>query len=71
VHNRQVQFQINDVYFPDPEKILVELHGKDLLRGKVIDVTEDGKREGTFLVIQVEELAQPLVVPLCCVHELM
>ena len=36
--NAWVQFQINDAYVPEPVQILIELHGKDLLVGQVIDM---------------------------------
>jgi hypothetical protein len=63
--NRRVQFQISDVYFPERKKILEELHGKDLVQGDVIDVSE-GREMGDVLVVQVEGLAQPVIVPLRC-----
>ena len=63
MRNRWVHFKIGDVYFPDPAKILRELHGEDLLQGKVIDVSDSGREEGAFVVVEVEGLAEPVVVP--------
>lgn len=69
VRNRSVQFRVSDVYFPDREKILEELHGKDVLQGKVIYMSERGARGETYLVVEVDGLAQPVVVPLRCIQE--
>ncbi len=63
VRNRWVHFKVGDVYFPDPAKILRELHGEDLLQGKVIEVSDSGSEKGAFVVVEVEGLAEPLVVP--------
>lgn len=63
VRNRRVQFQVSDVRFPGREKILEELHGRDVLGGRVIDVSDGGPEGETFLVVEVEGLAQPVVVP--------
>lgn len=67
MHNRSVQFQISDVYYPELAKILEELHGKDVLRGRVIDISEGGACGETFLVVAVEGLAESVVVPLRCI----
>lgn len=69
VRKRRVQFQISDVYFPEGKKILDELHGRDVLEGKVIDESSGGEHGETFLVIEVEGLARPVVVPSRCVQE--
>jgi hypothetical protein len=41
----------------------MELHGKDQLEGKVIDVSDAGIQKEAFAVIEVQELSQPVVVP--------
>jgi hypothetical protein len=64
VRNRWVNFQISDIYIPDPGQILNELHGKDLLQGKVIDVSDSGTQLEAFVVVEVEGLKQPVVVPM-------
>jgi hypothetical protein len=64
VRNRWVNFQISDIYIPDPDQILKELHGKDLLQGKVIDVSDGGTQQEAFAVVEVEGLKQPVVVPM-------
>jgi hypothetical protein len=42
----------------------MELHGKDQLEGKVIDLSDSGNQEEAFAVVQVEGLSRPVVVPL-------
>ena len=63
MRNRWVNFQIKDVYVPEPAEILMELHGSDLLQGKIIDASDSGLRRDAFVVVEVEGLARPLVVP--------
>jgi len=64
VRNRWVNFRISDVYVPDPAQILMELHGSDLLQGKVIDMSDSGTQQEAFAVVEVEGLMQPVVVPM-------
>jgi hypothetical protein len=42
----------------------MELHGKDQLQGKVVDVTDAGSQEEAFAVVEVAGLSQPVVVPM-------
>jgi hypothetical protein len=63
IHQR-VYFKICDVYHPDPIRILTDLHGNDLLRGKIIDLSDSGMRKNAFAVIEVEEIQELLVVPM-------
>lgn len=62
--NRWVHFRIRDVYMPDPEKVLRELYGDDLLQGRVVDLTDGGDRPRTFAVVEVEGLGDPLIIPI-------
>ena len=64
MRNSWVNFRICDAYVPEPAQILVELHGKDQLQGKVIDVSDAGSHEEAFAVVEVEGLSQPVVVPM-------
>jgi hypothetical protein len=57
-----VQFRINDAYVPEPPQILIELHGNDVLRGKIIDVSDSETHGEVFAVVEVETLSQPIVV---------
>jgi hypothetical protein len=42
----------------------MELHGDDLLQGKIIDSSDSGLQQDAFVVVEVEGLAQPVVVPM-------
>ena len=64
MRNRWVNFKIKDVYVPDPAQILMELHGNDVLQGKIIDASDSGFQQDAFAVVEVEGLAQPIVVPM-------
>jgi hypothetical protein len=64
VSNRWVNFKIKHVYVPDPAQILMELHGDDLLQGKIIDSSDSGFQQEAFAVVEVEGLARPVVVPM-------
>jgi len=80
VRNRWVNFKIKHVCVPDPDQILMELywpnlraripeilmelHGDDLLQGKIIDASDSDCHENAFAVVEVEGLARPLVVPM-------
>jgi hypothetical protein len=63
LRDRWIHFRISDVYIPDPEKLLIELYGNDLVQGKVIDLSDSGAQQGSFAVVQVEGLEQPVIVP--------
>jgi hypothetical protein len=64
LRSRIVHFRVCDVYIPDPASVLIEMHGNDLLQGRVIDQSEDGTSEGSFAMVEVEDLQQPLIVPI-------
>ena len=61
--HKWVHFRIRDVYYPDVPKVLIELHGEDLLQGRVVDLSDQGAASNAFAVIDVEGLAQPVVIP--------
>jgi hypothetical protein len=63
LRNQWVQFKICDVYHPDPTIVLLALHGNDLLTGKVIDLSDSGLQKDTFVVVEVEGLEEPVIVP--------
>jgi hypothetical protein len=58
-----VRFKICDVYHPDPTQILLDLHSNDLLVGQVVDVSDSGLQKEVFVIVQVEGIAAPIVVP--------
>jgi hypothetical protein len=61
---RLVHFRIADVYYPSPDEILRALHGDELLQGVVLDASEGAGAEEAFLVVKVEGLSQPVIVPM-------
>lgn len=63
LRNQWVSFRIRDVYLPDPQQILLEIHGNDLVKGKVADLSDYGMQRDAFAVIEVEGLNQPVIVP--------
>jgi hypothetical protein len=58
-----VRFKICDVYHPDPTHILLDLHGNDLLVGKVVDVSDSGSQKEAFVIVKVEGIAATIIVP--------
>ena len=58
-----VRFKVCDVYHPDPTHVLLDLHGHDLLTGKVVDVSDSGSRKEAFVIVKVEGIDAPIVVP--------
>jgi hypothetical protein len=69
VRNSWVIFRICDAYVPEPVQILMELHGKDRLEGKVIAVSAAGSHEEAFAVVEVPGLSQPVVVAVKHIRE--
>jgi hypothetical protein len=58
-----VRFKICDVYHPDPTQVLLDLHGNDVLTGKVVDVSDGGSQKEAFVIVKVEGIAAPIIVP--------
>jgi hypothetical protein len=58
----KVNFQIRDIYNPEPMQVLMELHDKDLLEGKIVDVSDSGGQEGSYAVVEIEGLSHPVIV---------
>ncbi len=62
-----VNFHINDIVVPEAAQILMKLHGNDILQGKIIDWSDSGGVRDAFVVVEVEGLSEPLVVPASCI----
>jgi hypothetical protein len=60
--NQRVHFKICDVYHPDPKKIMTDLHGNDLLAGKVVDLSDSGLQKDAFVVVEVEGIEEMVIV---------
>ena len=63
LRDQRVQFKICDIYYPDSTQVLLNLHGADLLIGKVVDVSDSGMQREAFVVVEVEGMAELLIVP--------
>lgn len=61
--NRFVRFKVNDVTIPDPQAVVTELYGDDIVQGKVVDITKSGRDEKTFIVVKVEAMKDVLILP--------
>ena len=62
--NHTVNFRICDIYYPDFQQVLFGLHGNDVLKGRVIDLSEAGVVDSSFAEIEVDELEQRVIVPI-------
>ena len=62
--NQTVNFRICDIFYPDCQQILFQLHGNDVLQGEVVDLSESGTVDGSFVEIKVDGLAEQVIVPL-------
>ena len=60
---RVVRFSTADIYFPDPAKVVLELHRDEEIEGEVIDFSDDGRQKDTFAVIKVDHISRPVLVP--------
>ena len=63
LRNRRVHFKLRDIYHPDLTQVLMELHGDDVLTGTVVDMTDSGLQVGAYIVVEVEGLQEPVIVP--------
>jgi len=59
---RVVHFSAADIYFPDPAKVVLELHRDEEIEGEVIDFSDDGRQKDAFAVIKVDRVNQPVLV---------
>ena len=61
--NQQVRFKVADIHTPHPLVVLYELHGSELLEGRVVDMSDSGELKEAFAVVKVEQVRQFLIVP--------
>lgn len=61
--NRFVRFKVSDVAIPGPQEVINELYGRDIVQGKVVDLTENGAQERAFIVVKVEGMKDFLILP--------
>ena len=62
--NHTVNFRICDIFYPDYQQVLFGLHGNDVLRGRVIALSDGGEVETSFAEIDVAELERRVIVPI-------
>ena len=61
---RTVRFRVRDIYHPDADTILHELHDNDQLRGRVLDLSDTAQSAGSpFVVVKVPRLRRECLVP--------
>ena len=58
-----VQFRLGDIFMPDAATLIYNLHSSDLLRSRVIEMSDAGDRENAFVVVEVEGIKNRIVVP--------
>ena len=58
-----MQFRLGDIYLPDPLTVIYELHSNELLRGKVIEMSDSGERKGAFVIVAVDDIPHRMIVP--------
>jgi hypothetical protein len=63
-----VHFRIRDSYHPDPRSLLQELHGEDLLQGRLVQFARrpgsgPDDHDALFAVLQVDGIADLVFVP--------
>jgi hypothetical protein len=63
LRNHFVKFRVSDIYLPESHVVLAQLHGNDLLEGKVVDTSDSGIEESRFVVVEVDGVRQLIVVP--------
>lgn len=61
--NRFVRFKVSDVTIPSPQEVVNELYGRDIVQGKVVDITEGRVQEQAFIIVKVEGMNALLILP--------
>src|ERR1051325_8001455 len=61
--DQQVRFKVADIHTPHPLVVLYELHGNEVLEGRVVDLSDSGELKEAFAVVEVEQVRQFLIVP--------
>lgn len=61
---KRVCFRWSDIYYPDPVDLSTELFRDIKFEGEVLDLTKNELTQETLVVILVESLKSPLIVPL-------
>ena len=61
---RTVRFRVRDIYHPEPDAILHELHDDDQLKGLVLDLSDHAHAaRSPFVLVKVPRLRRECLVP--------
>ena len=63
LRDHYVQFRLGDVYLPDPLTLIYELHRNQLIRGRVIEMSDSGEQEDAFVIVVVDDIPHRIIVP--------
>jgi hypothetical protein len=69
LQGRWVRFAIRDIRFPAVDDVLRALHANDVVGGRVVDVSDGGADQNMFVVVKLERLEQPVVVPVAKIRD--
>ena len=58
-----MQFRLGDIYLPDPLTLIYDLHRNQLIRGRVVEMSDSGEREDAFVVVVVDDIPHQMIVP--------
>jgi hypothetical protein len=59
----RIRFRIEDVYHPHGSEVLWELYRERFLQGELLAITDDGREPGNFLVLRVQGVQEPVLLP--------
>jgi hypothetical protein len=63
LRNTTVNFRVCDIFYPNYQQVLFKLHGNDILRGRIIDLSEKGGDSTLFAEIKLNEIEGSVIVP--------
>jgi len=63
LRDRWVHFRMRSVYHPAPGELALELHGNDLLQGKVLGFSDGAVEPREYVIVKVEGIDDPLILP--------
>ena len=63
LRDHYVQFRLGDIYLPDPLTLIYDLHRNQLIRGRVVEMSDSGEREDAFVVVVVDDIPHQMIVP--------
>ena len=64
VQNQRASFRWNDIYIPDRMDVSRELLESTSFEGQVLDITKNELTQEIYVVISVDRVKTPLILPL-------